>query len=179
MFQVRLALYQVRISLSADLAGVFASLVSQIATARLRFPRAVKELTSRSGSKEVFEAERKGLTRFSMLQKSSITPSAILPSLGASGAVYSTLVITALAFPDTLVGITLLPLPSFPIQYGVGGLVAMDIIGALRGWRLFDHYAHLGGAAFGLFYWSYGAHWWDNLRASTSKRDSSTSTNQY
>lgn len=150
--------------------------MSHIATARIKFPRVVKELASRAHTKEVVEAERNGLSRWSMLQKSSITPSAILPSLGASGAVYSTLVVTALAFPDTHVGLTLLPLPSFPIYYGVGGLVAMDLIGVMRGWRLFDHYAHLGGAAFGALYWRYGAHWWDNLRVSTNKSSSSSST---
>ena len=59
----------------------------------------------------------------------------ILPSLGASGAIYSTVVISALAFPDAEVSLVFPPTPSFPIEYGVGGLVLLDCIGALRGWR--------------------------------------------
>jgi rhomboid-like protein len=149
-------------------AGLFSSLVSHIATARVRFPRAVKELASRAQSKEVLEAEAKGLSRFSMLQKSSITPSAILPSLGSSGAVYAALITTAFAFPDTQIGLIFPPTPPISIQTGVSALVVMDIIGALRGWRIFDHWAHLGGAAFGALYWRYGAHFWDRARVSTS-----------
>jgi rhomboid-like protein len=103
-----------------------------------------------------------------MLQKSSITRNAILPSLGSSGAVYATLVSTAFAFPDTQVKLIFPPTPPASIQTGVGALVAMDVIGALRGWRLFDHWAHLGGAAFGALYWRYGAYIWDNLRVSTN-----------
>lgn len=29
---------------------------------------------------------------------------------------------------------------------------------------MFDHYAHVGGAAFGAFYYAYGSAWWDSLR---------------
>ena len=29
---------------------------------------------------------------------------------------------------------------------------------------MFDHYAHLGGAAFGVFYYYYGAQIWNGLR---------------
>jgi hypothetical protein len=58
-----------------------------------------------------------------------------LPSLGASGAIYSTVIISTLAFPDAEVSLVFPPTPSFPIQYGVGGLVLLDCIGILRGWR--------------------------------------------
>jgi len=149
-------------------AGMFSSLVSQIATSRLRFPRAIKELASKAQSKEVIEAEAKGMSRFAMLQKSSITPSAILPSLGASGAIYATVVTTAFAFPDTQIGLIFPPTPPISIQTGVSALVLLDVIGALRGWRIFDHWGHLGGAAFGALYWRYGAYFWDNARVSTS-----------
>lgn len=30
---------------------------------------------------------------------------------------------------------------------------------------MFDHWAHLGGAAFGVIYWKYGPSFWDALRA--------------
>lgn len=35
------------------------------------------------------------------------------------------------------------------------------MIGLVRGWRVFDHVAHLGGALFGLFYYVYGAAIWN------------------
>jgi rhomboid-like protein len=59
----------------------------------------------------------------------------ILPSLGASGAIYSTVILSTLAFPEAEVSLVFPPTPSFPIQYGVGGLVLLDCIGILRGWR--------------------------------------------
>lgn len=34
-------------------------------------------------------------------------------------------------------------------------------------YRMFDHYAHLGGAMFGVGYHMYGAGWWDRLRMRT------------
>lgn len=73
------------------------------------------------------------------------------PSLGASGAIYSTIVLTAFAFPEDRVGLFfVIPLP---ITWGVSGLVALDIMGVLRGWATFDHWAHLTGAAFGALYY--------------------------
>ena len=112
----------------------------------------------------------------------------ILPSLGASGAIYAAVTYTALAFPETSISLLFPPTPPFPIQMGVGGFVLLDIIGAIRGWRLvpffdktrqnesrtgrvltnffrmFDHWAHLGGAAFGLWYYHYGSQLWDFFR---------------
>lgn len=58
----------------------------------------------------------------------------ILPSLGASGAIYAMVTMTALAFPDAQVFLLFPPIP-LPITYGVGGMVAMDILGVLRGWK--------------------------------------------
>lgn len=85
-------------------------------------------------------------------------------SLGSSGAVYSALVMSALAFPDAKVGIIFLPFITLPIGIGVAGLVAADVAGIVLRWRLFDHWAHLGGAAFGAFYWYYGAQAWQSLK---------------
>ena len=61
--------------------------------------------------------------------------STILPSLGASGAIYSTVVVSTLAFPDTEVSLVFPPTPSFLTQYGVGGMALLDCRGILRGWR--------------------------------------------
>jgi rhomboid-like protein len=59
----------------------------------------------------------------------------ILPSTGASGAIWASLAITALGWPHTTV--TLIFLPFFPISIGTafGGLVALDLFGLIRGWR--------------------------------------------
>jgi rhomboid-like protein len=110
--------------------------------------------------------------------------SEILPSLGASGAIYSSMVLTALAFPDLHIALTIPPSFPIPIQYGVGTLVLVDCIGVLKGWRyvalltdvsrylgadwdgcsFFDHYAHLGGALFGAGYFMMGGKLWDEFR---------------
>lgn len=61
-------------------------------------------------------------------------PRKILPSLGASGAIYAAVTLTALAFPDAQVQPIFVPI-SLPITTGVGALVVADIVGALRGWK--------------------------------------------
>lgn len=38
-------------------------------------------------------------------------------------------------------------------------------------YRMFDHWAHLGGAAFGAIYWKYGPSIWDALRADIEDED--------
>jgi rhomboid-like protein len=85
---------------------------------------------------------------------------AIKPSLGASGAIYGTLALTALAVPDAEVQLFFLPFLTLPIKWGVVGLVAMDITGIVRGWRVLDHYGHLSGAAFGAAYFFAGPYVW-------------------
>lgn len=66
------------------------------------------------------------------------TKRTILPSLGASGAIYSAVTLTAMAFPHTEIALMIPPSFPIPIQWGVGGLVAIDILGAMRGWRHVD-----------------------------------------
>ncbi|EOR01536.1 hypothetical protein E3P77_03117 [Wallemia ichthyophaga] len=75
----------------------------------------------------------------------------LMPSLGASGAVYSTLVMSAYSNPDIKVNLIFLPFFGFPISTGVMAMVGFDVAGLLAGWKLLDHAAHLGGAAFGAF----------------------------
>jgi len=81
---------------------------------------------------------------------------------------------TALAFPDSQVALFIPPTYPINIQYGVGGLMLLDVTGIIRGWRLFDHWAHLGGAAFGIFYYFYGPHYWRRLRQDIVDTDSRT-----
>ncbi|KAG8748413.1 hypothetical protein FRC10_005960 [Ceratobasidium sp. 414] len=109
---------------------------------------------------------------FFLSAKVDITPAAaasmtIAPSLGASGAIYAAVTASALAFPDANVSLIFLPFVSLPIGAGVGGMVCLDIIGIIRGWRMFDHWAHLGGAVFGVAYYNYGANFWDWVRRHT------------
>ena len=59
----------------------------------------------------------------------------ILPSLGASGAIYSAVVVTALAYPHSEIALIFPPTPPIPIQWGVGALIALDCVGVIRGWR--------------------------------------------
>ena len=88
----------------------------------------------------------------------------VAPSLGASGGVYAIVSAVALLFPWTNVGIFLIPIAMklgqvFPV------MCAVDFAGLLLRWQSFDHAAHLGGAAFGVFYITYGRELYANLRA--------------
>lgn len=126
-------------------AGLFSSLVSHVVTARLVYPRLVSKLVQidKTGPPGVID---KISSRLSSVAKSGARPATdvvaataaaptIIPSLGASGAIYSTVILSTLAFPDAEVSLVFPPTPPFPIQYGVGGLVLLDCIGILRGWR--------------------------------------------
>ncbi|CUA78133.1 rhomboid-like protein [Rhizoctonia solani] len=128
-------------------AGLFSSYVSHIISTRVRLPALLRTLASNSFKIDAIAA--------------SGAHGAIAPSLGASGAIYATVTASALAFPDANVSLIFLPFVSLPIGAGVGGMVCLDIIGIIRGWRTFDHWAHLGGASFGIAYYRYGADFWD------------------
>ncbi|EJU03596.1 hypothetical protein DACRYDRAFT_64551 [Dacryopinax primogenitus] len=129
------------------LGGLFSSLLSHVVAARFRFPRMVAALTA---------GNMTGATNGAL--------TSILPSLGASGAIYATVTLSALALPEATVSFILLPWVQVPISAGVGSLVLLDVIGVMRGWRTFDHWAHLGGAAFGVFYYYYGPELWNWTR---------------
>ncbi|KAJ7091345.1 hypothetical protein B0H15DRAFT_835549 [Mycena belliarum] len=103
------------------------------------------------------------VSRLTTLGQSGFRPY-IGGSLGASGAIYSAVVISALAFPEAHVSPIFIPI-SIPIQVGVGGMALLDVVGFLRGWRMFDHIAHLGGAVFGVWYYLYGPRLWDSWKA--------------
>ncbi|KDN42785.1 hypothetical protein RSAG8_06539, partial [Rhizoctonia solani AG-8 WAC10335] len=134
-------------------AGLFSSYVSHIISTRVRLPALLRTLTSTSFKTDTLAV--------------SGAHGVIAPSLGASGAIYATVTASALAFPDASVSLIFLPFVSLPIGAGVGGMVCLDIIGVIRGWRTFDHWAHLGGAAFGVAYYRYGADFWDWVRRHT------------
>jgi len=159
--------------------GLFSALASHLVTSRLIYPRLVSKLvqshkTATPGVIDKISSSLSSAAKSSArpaTETAAVSPS-ILPSLGASGAIYSTVVLATLAFPDAEVSLVFPPTPSFPIQYGVGGMVLLDCIGILRGWRFFDHYAHLGGAAFGALYYMYGMRSWDAMRVHALQSDS-------
>ncbi|KAL5513208.1 hypothetical protein ACEPAH_3606 [Sanghuangporus vaninii] len=153
-------------------AGLFSSLVSHVVSARLLFPRLLAEARASKAAEELAHSTGTAFRRLGSAAKGnarSRSPRDILPSLGASGAIYATVTMTALAYPDAQVFLLFPPIP-LPITWGVGGLVLMDVIGVIKGWRMFDHWAHLSGAAFGVLYYRYGPDFWNWLRASYARR---------
>jgi len=106
-----------------NVAGLFSSLVSHTVTARIAFPRLISKITKTKIQPPTTQS------------LSNSVKETILPSLGASGAVYSAVVLTALAYPHSEIALIFPPTPPIPIQWGVGALVALDCIGVIRGWR--------------------------------------------
>lgn len=78
-------------------------------------------------------------------------------TLATTGAVYALVSLTALSFPSTSVSLIFLPFFPIPIGLATSALVAVDVIGLVRGWRMFDHAAHLAGAAMGAG-WYFAGH---------------------
>ncbi|KAG1764054.1 hypothetical protein EDD22DRAFT_1049945 [Suillus occidentalis] len=153
-------------------AGLFSGVVSHVAASKIMFPRLVNQYTASAVIKNSPAASAISST---VVKTATAAPREILPSLGASGAIYAAVTVSALAFPDAQVSLVFPSFISLPIQAGVGGLVMLDMIGIIRGWRMFDHYAHLGGAAFGAIYYMYGPQWWAFMRGGYQQLHSPTS----
>ncbi|KAE9406291.1 hypothetical protein BT96DRAFT_811105, partial [Gymnopus androsaceus JB14] len=159
-------------------AGIFSGLVSHIASAKLRYPKLIAQLSSPASKAPATETWASAMTAASSTTtKAAAATSAksaisIPGSLGASGAVYACVTATALAYPGAQISLIFPPTSPFDIQYGVMGLVALDTLGVIRGWRMFDHWAHLGGAAFGAMYYYCGPTIWSYTRAALKPRDS-------
>lgn len=162
---------------------MFSGLVSHVVSAKFRFPRLVAQLAATAPKTETWASAVATSTKaVQNVPKKKVMD--ILPSLGASGAIYAAVTMTALAFPDSQVALFIPPSYPINIQVGVGGLLLLDTIGILRGWRsvlfvhhciicwlilladdrVFDHWAHLGGAAFGVLYYAYGPSFWLSRR---------------
>jgi len=77
---------------------------------------------------------------------------------------------TALLLPHTSVNILFIPI-AMPISAAVSGMVLLDVVGIIRGWKMFDHWAHLGGALFGAWAWYDGGSWWALRKAALAKRE--------
>lgn len=150
-----------------DLAGVFASLVSHTVTAKFKYPRLISRLSSPANAPKAIDTWQAAVSAVSTTAASATTKAAassVVPSLGASGAIYACVTMTALAFPNGQIALTIPPSYPIDIQLGVGALLALDVLGVIRGWRFFDHFAHLGGAAFGVAYYTFGPTFWTYMR---------------
>ncbi|EJD07585.1 uncharacterized protein FOMMEDRAFT_73021 [Fomitiporia mediterranea MF3/22] len=152
-------------------AGLVSALTSHIASTRIYFPMFLAELRASGAANSLATSVSTAFRRVggSVVKDKAAGRREILPSLGASGAIYAMVMITALAYPDAQVFLLFPPIP-LPISWGVGAMVTMDIVGILRGWRLFDHWAHLGGAGFGVLYYMYGPDIWNALRVIHRRR---------
>ncbi|KAF5286352.1 hypothetical protein FQR65_LT12646 [Abscondita terminalis] len=75
-------------------------------------------------------------------------------SLGASGAIMAVLGYICTQYPDTKLGVIFLPFLVFSAGSAIKFIIGLDLAGVVFGWRMFDHAAHLGGAACGIA-WSY------------------------
>jgi membrane associated rhomboid family serine protease len=86
----------------------------------------------------------------------------LTPAVGASGAIYGTLVAFAFIAPNAELMMMFIPIP-IKAKYFVPGLLAVDLFLGLKGESLFGsggdgvaHFAHLGGALIGfimMWYW--------------------------
>jgi rhomboid-like protein len=128
--------------LSFFTAGLFSGLVSHVVSAKFRYPRLIAQLASPAHTAKATDTWAAAVAASTATAKATtkkIVPD-ILPSLGASGAVYGAVTLTALAFPESQVALFIPPSYPISIQWGVGGLVLMDIVGVLRGWRYANLY---------------------------------------
>jgi len=80
-------------------------------------------------------------------------------SLGASGAILAVLAYTCCKIPDSRLSIVFVPWFDFSAATGLKAIIALDAIGILLKWKLFDHAAHLGGTMFGIAYAMYLEQW--------------------
>lgn len=101
-------------------------------------------------------------------------------SLGASGAIMAILGYVCTQYPDTKLGIIFLPFFTFPAETAIKFIVGFDLVGLIMGWKIFDHAAHLGGAACGIAWCYWGneyiwqkreglLHHWHKLRGAPQK----------
>ena len=78
-------------------------------------------------------------------------------SLGASGAIFCVVGMSASFQPDEQLTLIFLPWITFPASLGIRMMMAADIAGMLLRWRFLDHAAHMGGTLYGIFWAHYGS----------------------
>jgi len=86
-------------------------------------------------------------------------------SLGASGAICTVLGVFATLVPDAMLQIVFLPGYTFTASTAIKGMMCLDTVGMVAGWRLFDHAAHLSGVLYGIFWCYFGSRLlWDSRK---------------
>ncbi|KAI9345410.1 hypothetical protein BD770DRAFT_397006 [Pilaira anomala] len=105
---------------------------------------------------------------------------ALVPSLGASGAIYGLVASTAILHPNSSISLIFLPMIPIKLGYALPAIMSFDLAGIVFKWRMFDHFAHLAGASIGMGYMYYGEqHIWTPLvRKIHEVRENSNSKNQ-
>ncbi len=95
----------------------------------------------------------------------NLNPSRIMKgSVGASGAIWGLLVMFAMFSPDSQAGIIFVPGLQFKMSELIPALALLDLVGLVRGWQMFDHAGHLGGAIAGYLYWRLGREAWSKFQ---------------
>ncbi|KAJ6607477.1 hypothetical protein B0H10DRAFT_2071460 [Mycena sp. CBHHK59/15] len=157
-------------------AGLFAALTSHIIHLKILYPRLISQLSSPSRLPvtpdtwaSALRAPSPATSRLRTFFRFFSSPSSrsnnpLTPRVCGTGALYALMTLTALGFPSAEIALFYPPNYSVPVQWTVGSLVLLDIVGIWRGWKIFDHFAHLGGAVFGAFYCVYGPRFWNWLR---------------
>ncbi|KAJ7043569.1 hypothetical protein C8F04DRAFT_1072556 [Mycena alexandri] len=158
-------------------AGLFAALTSHVIQVKVLYPRLVSRLSLPSSQPVIKPDTWASALRpsppprsrlrsfFRSLFSSSYPKNQLTPRVGGTGALYALMTLTALGFPNAELALFYPPNYSVPVQWGVCSFLLLDILGIWRGWRFFDHFAHLGGAAFGAAYYVYGPRFWNWMRA--------------
>jgi len=80
-------------------------------------------------------------------------------SVGASGCLMALIGIMGVTNPNAQFSIAFVDMivpHSFSAEKGIMGIIAIDVVGLLLGWRVLDHAGHLGGIIFGILYAKYG-----------------------
>ncbi|KAH9942024.1 hypothetical protein B0H21DRAFT_811274 [Amylocystis lapponica] len=150
------------LTLTTATAGLFSGLTSHIAISRITFPRLVSRLSASARATTSVTASSTAAST-----SAAATSAAVRSSQGVTGAVYAAFTLTALAYPDTELAMAIPPTFPIPIQGALGAALAVDVLGIWRGWRRFNHWAHLGGAAYGAWYWAWGYKMWGAFREGT------------
>lgn len=75
-----------------------------------------------------------------------------VPSLGASGGIYTLLGLVAWYAPNSSVYIIFLPFIPIQLGYAFTGMMTVDAIGLIRGWSTFGHAAHFTGGSLAMLY---------------------------
>ena len=93
-----------------------------------------------------------------------LSPSSVVPTVGASGAIYGILLAYGLLFPNRTIYVPIfffffIPMPAKYLVMILGGIAFLSAVSAQGG--SISHVAHLGGMMFGFFYMRGGSVFFD------------------